>query len=130
MSTVLVDTNVYSQAMRGTPEAIVVLRTSDRLLMCPIVLGELRNGFGRGTREADNLESLHQFLRSPRVEPVSITPDTAEHYAAILNRLQAKGTPIPTNDIWIAACAIEHGAKLATYDRHFAQVDGLLQQQL
>jgi predicted nucleic acid-binding protein len=126
----LVDTNVYSQAMRGTPEAVAALRTSDRLLICPIVLGELRNGFGRGTREADNLESLRRFLRSPRVEPVSITPDTAEHYAATLTRLQANGTPIPTNDIWIAACALEHGAKLATYDRHFAQVEGLLLVQL
>ena len=60
------------------------------------------------------------------MEQVEITDETAEFYAAIVDGLRARGTPIPTNDIWIAACAMEHGARVATSDSHFGQVNGLL----
>ena len=125
MTRVLVDTNVYCDAMRGQAGAVTVLRQADELLLCPIILGELLAGFRKGEREAGNRAVLRDFLARPRVRVVPLTAATAEFYAHILAGLRASGTPIPTNDIWIAACAMEHGASLATSDRHFASVPGL-----
>jgi len=126
MNTILVDTSVYSRAMAGGVEEATVLRGADRILVCPIVLGELLDGFARGKHAARNREVLGQFLAAVRVQVVPITPDTSEFYARIVGALRQAGRPIPTNDIWIAACAMEHGAALATRDRHFALVPGLI----
>jgi predicted nucleic acid-binding protein len=126
MTRVLVDTNVYCDAMRGRAGSVAVLRQADEILLCPVVVGELLAGFGQGGREAGNRASLRQFLGSPRVRVVPLTAATAEFYAHVLAGLRARGTPIPTNDIWIAASAMEQGASLATSDRHFESVPGLL----
>ena len=90
-----------------------------------MALGELLCGFRGGRRERENRERLREFLSSPRVVVTPITPETSEFYANILTALRREGTPIPTNDIWIAACALEHGAHLATSDTHFEKVPGL-----
>ena len=82
--------------------------------------------FRKGDKDAGNRAVLRDFLTRPRVRVVPLTATTAEFYAHILAGLRARGTPIPTNDIWIAACAMEHGASPATSDRHFASVPGLL----
>jgi len=126
MKRILVDTSVYSQAMRGLPGAVGILRRADQLFVCPVVIGELLGGFRRGRREQSNRENLRKFLASTRVTVTTITPETAEFYAHILQALQAQGTPIPTNDIWIAACAMESGAQIATSDQHFEHVPGLI----
>lgn len=88
----------------------------------PVVLGELRAGFLKGTRLAANLAELAQFLASPRVVLVAVDEDTAERYAAILDSLRRAGAPIPTNDVWIAASAMQHGSVLLTTDPHFRAV--------
>lgn len=127
---ILIDTNIYSDAMRGAKPAVDILQRATEILLCPVVLGELFAGFRKGAREAVNREQLWRFLASPRVRAVAMGQDTSEFYATVLDGLRQKGTPIPTNDIWIAASTMEHGARLATGDRHFQNVDGLLVAQI
>ena len=91
-----------------------------------IVLGELLAGFAAGTQEPRNRRELAAFMDSPRVSVLPITPATATYYATVFAQLRRKGRPIPTNDLWLAATAMEHGAMLLTHDRHFDEVDGLL----
>jgi predicted nucleic acid-binding protein len=126
VSAVLVDTTVYSHAMRGTDAAREIVQAADRIVMCPVVVGELLAGFRRGSRERKNRRILGDFLASARVEMVAITSETAEFYSVVYEGLREQGTPIPTNDIWIAACAMEHGARVATSDSHFRRVKGLI----
>jgi tRNA(fMet)-specific endonuclease VapC len=126
MRAILIDTNVYCDAMRGDAEAVHTLRTFERILMSPIVIGELRSGFKGGKREKANVDQLALFLATPRVAPLTIDETTADYYALVLDELRKQGTPIPTNDLWIAASALQNGGRLATRDRHFLKVPGLL----
>lgn len=125
MRAILVDTNAYAALMRGDAEIVEVLAHADKLLLCSVVLGELLGGFAAGSRGAHNRAELSRFIDSPRVEVVPVTALTADSYALVYAGLRRKGQPIPTNDLWIAACALEHGAAVLTLDAHFAHVDGL-----
>ena len=126
MKKILIDTNIYSHAMRGDPDVTDQLAKMDEIGICVISIGELYSGFKAGSRELENHSELEFFLDSPRVVlyPVDIT--TADYYAEILSSLKKAGTPIPTNDIWIAAAAFQHGLKLFTKDVHFSFVKGLV----
>lgn len=126
MNSVVVDTNVYCDALRGDSDAMAVLQTFEQVLMSPIVVGELRAGFKGGKHEKVNREQLARFLAAPRVRMTGIDETTADYYALIVDELRKAGSPIPTNDVWIAASALQHGARLATRDRHFLKVPGLL----
>jgi tRNA(fMet)-specific endonuclease VapC len=106
-------------------ELLEEIEAAEELLFSVVVLGELRAGFARGTRQESNLRLLNQFLQMPGLSVVDCGMDTASHYASIWSRLREAGTPIPTNDVWIAAPAIEYGAVLATFDRHFLNVADL-----
>ena len=123
--TVALDTNAYSDFMRGVPERVRVVRTAERIFVPLIVLGELRAGFAAGSREQENLETLRKFLASPRVAVLSPDETTTEHYARIFVQLRKKGAGIPTNDLWIAALARQHDVDLCSSDAHFEHVDGL-----
>ena len=125
MTAVVIDTNVYCDAMRGEARASKLLRQAERILLPTVVFGELLAGFKGGNRERANKEQLIAFAATERVHTVPITTETAEFYALVIPQLRAKGTPIPTNDIWIAALTMEHGASLATADDHFSKIDGL-----
>lgn len=125
MKTLVIDTNVYCLAMRGDPAAEKVFRQTEAILLPVVVFGELLAGFKGGKRERANKEQLVAFASTERVQVAAITTETAEFYSLIVNQLREKGTPIPTNDIWIAAITMEHGAGLATLDRHFSRIDGL-----
>ena len=125
MRAILLDTNAYTAFMLGATEVVDVVAHADRLYLNSIVLGELLGGFAAGTREPKNRAELARFLDSPRVEVLPITVDTADSYALIYAGLRRKGQPIPTNDLWIAASALEHGAALLTRDAHFSHIDGL-----
>jgi tRNA(fMet)-specific endonuclease VapC len=126
MKKVLIDTNIYSMAMRGDAKVVDRLRKVDRIGICAISIGELLSGFKAGSREEENRQELELFLDSPRVVVHSINVETADLYASIINQLKKAGNPIPTNDIWIAACAFEHGYKLFSRDQHFDRIPGLL----
>ncbi|MGV7223923.1 MAG: type II toxin-antitoxin system VapC family toxin [Nitrospinales bacterium] len=127
MKKVLIDTNIYSLAMKGDTNVVNTLRKIDRIGFSTISIGELYSGFKGGSHEARNREELNFFLDSPRVFVHPIDEETADFYASILNSLKAAGTPIPTNDIWIAAVVFQHGYTLFTRDKHFILVSGLLQ---
>ena len=126
MNKYLIDTNIYSHAMRGVPSIVSLLRRASQIVLSSISIGELLSGFKDGTQESKNREELAQFLDTPRVSVCGVSEDTSEFYAEILSGLRRAGTPIPTNDIWIAALAMEHGLRLISMDRHFASVPGLL----
>ena len=109
MKKVLIDTNVFSLAMKGEGSVVTALRKIDLIGFSTISIGELFSGFKGGSRETRNREELNLFLDSPRVVVHPIDEGTADFYASVLNDLRAAGTPIPTNDIWIAAVAFQHG---------------------
>jgi tRNA(fMet)-specific endonuclease VapC len=126
MNKILIDTNIYSSALRGDSEVVEVLRKALHIGISVITIGELLSGFKSGNKEKENRRELGIFLDSPRVSLYSVDEYTAEYYCSILNQLKNSGTPIPTNDIWIAAAAFQHGLPLYTLDKHFFHVEGLL----
>ena len=126
MSRVSLDTSAYSAFKRGHQGVVAHLRRAREILLPSIVLGELLAGFEAGSRSRRNREELRLFVESPRVRLVSVGEATAERYALIYASLRAAGRPLPTNDLWIAASALEHGAALVTLDRDFAQVSQIL----
>jgi predicted nucleic acid-binding protein len=125
VSAVALDTNLYSAFMRGLPAAVDAVRAAREIQIPLIVLGELLAGFVAGTRAAKNREELARFTASPRVSVLDPDERTAHHYADIFTVLRSRGTPIPTNDLWIAALARQHGLSLLTFDSHFERVPGL-----
>lgn len=126
MKKVLIDTNIYSLAMKGDATVVNALRKIDQIGFSAVSAGELLSGFKGGRREDKNREELNVFLDSPRVVVHMIDVETADFYASILNNLKLAGSPIPTNDIWIASVAFQHGYKLFTKDKHFDLVPGLV----
>jgi predicted nucleic acid-binding protein len=123
---VFIDTNVYSAFKRGDPAAVARIQEAEQIAVCAPVLGELLAGFKCGSKEAANVAELEQFLDSPRVSFVPSDATTAEFYSEVCRNLKRKGKPIPTNDVWIAASAMQHGLGVCSRDRHFEDVDGLL----
>jgi predicted nucleic acid-binding protein len=95
------------------------------VLLSAVVVGELMYGFRRGAKHRRNVTELREFVADPHVEWLPVTLDTADRYARIASALRDRGTPIPSNDIWIAAHAMEHGADLISFDAHFELVAGL-----
>jgi len=126
MSRVLIDTNIYSEALRGNDYVIAKLQSCEIIAISPIVIGELLSGFKGGDKYRKNLDELYKFLDSPRVRIIPLTFTTADFYSEVFTRLQKAGTPIPTNDIWIAASALENGLKIFTIDKHYQSVRGLV----
>jgi tRNA(fMet)-specific endonuclease VapC len=116
------DTSAYCNFLRGDPQVIALIDSAVWLGVPAIVLGELRTGFMLGARREENERILAAFLRNPVVEVVVVEEETAEIYADIVVALRSAGTPLPTNDIWIAAVAARVGAPVLTYDAHFGQI--------
>jgi tRNA(fMet)-specific endonuclease VapC len=121
----LIDTNVYSHAQRGDDDVLRALQRMDEISVSSISIGELFAGFRRGRRDLENRQELARFLDAPRVSIFGIDVNTAGFYAEVLHALRQAGTPIPTNDIWIAAVSFQHGLPLYTLDQHFQLVPGL-----
>ena len=122
---VLLDANAYSRLMRGDDQTAAVVRDATEILMSAVVVGELLYGFRNGSRFDRNVADLRSFLDNPYVSFVPVGPISADRYSRIAAALRAKGNPIPTNDVWIAAHAMETGANLVSADRHFEAVDGI-----
>jgi len=125
MKQLLIDTNVYVAFKRNKPDVIELFQQAENIAVNTIVLGELLAGFKGGLRETANRNELDQFLDSPRVTFFSLDESSADFFALVFNNLKQAGKPIPTNDIWIAASAMQHGRTLATLDSHFSYIAGL-----
>lgn len=123
---IVIDTNAYSALMIGNKNVQKTIEQASVVLLTPIVIAELLIGFRLGTKESQNLQLLSNFLRQPTVEQPPITATTAQQFAQIFTHLKGIGKPIPINDVWIAACALEHGARLITLDQHFQLIPNLL----
>jgi tRNA(fMet)-specific endonuclease VapC len=123
---ILVDTSAYSAFFRGHGGVKALFQKVDEIVVNPIVLGELRAGFIAGTHRRKNERELDLFLGSSRVSVVPVDEETSACYAAIVHGLRVAGTPIPTNDMWIAASAMQHGLRVVATDRHFAKIPQIL----
>ncbi len=123
---ICIDTSAYSTFMLGDRAIKELLESADRVLVPSVVLGELYAGFYMGHRTKTNIEELNGFLERPGITTVLIDLSIAERYGLLVKALKEAGTPIPTNDVWIAAVALESGARLLTRDRHFKSISGLL----
>jgi tRNA(fMet)-specific endonuclease VapC len=116
---IAVDTNAYSDFMRGHPSRVDVMRTARQIHMPLFVLGELRAGFAAGKKESTNAANLQRFLGSSRVSILLPDDQTTHHFAQLYLQLRKKAVAIPTNDLWIAALAVQHSLILCTSDPHF-----------
>lgn len=125
MKRILLDTNAYVRLLSGNEDVLDVLSDSETVYMSAIVVGELIAGFRGGTRLRQNRAQLRQFLDRPTVSELPVTTETAEAFGQVKQNLQSAGTPIPMNDVWIAAQAIESGSVVITFDKHFAKVPGI-----
>lgn len=126
MKKLLLDTNAYARLLGGDKEVLDALGVATTVFMSVFVLGELYAGFQGGNKETENRAQLNDFLRGPTVRILTATRETSDIFGTLKNRLKKAGTPIPINDVWIAAHAAESGSHLLTCDTHFSKVAGLL----
>ena len=115
----VIDTNRYRDFCVGVPEVVERFRVADRIFLPFVTLAELRAGFLCGTRSRRNESVLVRLLNRPRVTVLYPDEDTTRHYAQLFLQLRRQGTPIPTNDIWIAALTEQHNLLLYSRDSHF-----------
>ena len=120
----VLDTNIYSDYAEGLPAVVDFLAIYGEDIYLPsIVLGELSYGFMKGSRQRFNERKLQEFIRKLQIEIIDVNHNVARKYGIIFLSLVKKGTKIPINDVWIAACCMETGGTLVTRDRHFRQVE-------
>ena len=122
---IALDTNRYTDLCRGDAELAMQLERAEVILMPFPVLGELRAGFAVGSRGRQNERVLQRFLAKPGVQPLFADEGTTRIYGTLYRQLRQQGTPVPTNDLWIAALVVEHGLVLATRDAHFKKLPQL-----
>lgn len=122
---IALDMNRYTDLCRGAAEVVEHVARAERVFMPFIVLAELRAGFKIGSRAKQNEKLLVRFLNSPRVRLLLPDEQTTHHYAALFAQLRQQATPIPTNDIWIAALVLQHDLALLARDQHFDQLPQL-----
>ena len=122
---ILLDTSAYVGFKRNAEEVVEIIVSAESILFSPIVLGELMFGFRNGNRFKKNMDDLNNFLQHEVVDIIQIGKITSDRYSRIASHLKSQGTPIPSNDIWIAAQAMEHGIELITSDRHFENITSL-----
>lgn len=122
MNRLCLDTSAYSHFQRGDAEVVELIDGAEWIGLPTVTLGELRTGFLLGTRPLENEAELQEFMANPIVEELPVDGAVSRHFAEIVVELRRAGTPLPTNDLWIAATAARHGALVLTYDRHFERI--------
>lgn len=122
---VVLDTSAYSHLRAGRSDVFDFVVDAAVVVMPVIVLGELEAGFEMGSRREENRQVLGEFLDEPFVSIFPVTTDTVRYYARIFSALRQAGTPIPINDVWIAATTMECNGHLLTYDTDYRSVSGL-----
>ncbi len=123
---VCLDTNAYSAFKKGEKAIAELLEVAEEVIVSTVVLGELYAGFGMGAQEHRNSRELRLFLDKPGIVVCPVSNEIAERYGVLVKVLKKQGTPLPTNDIWIAATALETGSRLVTLDAHFKSIPSML----
>jgi tRNA(fMet)-specific endonuclease VapC len=123
---VAVDTNRLSDLFLGDAALSGQLGGCDEVWIPLIVLAEIKAGFYGGTQQTRNEVALQRLLATATVRVLIPARETADYYARLFVQLKRAGTPIPDNDLWIAALALEHDLALITRDRHFERIPQLL----
>lgn len=123
---VALDTNGYVDLCKGAADTARILATSESVFMPFAVIAELRAGFAFGRKSAENERVLRRFLMKPGVAVLYADDQTTHHYAAVFRQLRIQGTPIPTNDMWIAALVLQHNLALHARDKHFNSLPQLI----
>jgi tRNA(fMet)-specific endonuclease VapC len=113
------DTNRYSDLVQGDASVAETVASADEIRLPFIVVAELRAGFSRGSKGTQNEAALRRFLLKPSVDILYPDEQTTHHYASVYRQLRHQGTPIPTNDMWIAALVLQHSLTLCARDAHF-----------
>ena len=126
MRKVLLDTNIYVAFKCNDMEIVDAFRHLDYIGIDVTVLAELYSGFKCEKKEKLNRIELKEFINNPRVHLLEHDYTTTEYYSIIHLNLREKGSPIPTNDICIAAVALQNGLVVFTKDNHFSYIDGLI----
>jgi tRNA(fMet)-specific endonuclease VapC len=119
----LLDTNIVIALFASDPGVQQQLMAETEIFIPAIVLGELYYGARKSGQRDANLTRIDEFAAQSAILPCD--QSTAHWYGQVKDGLRAKGRPIPENDIWIAALALQHRLTLATRDSHFNEVDGL-----
>jgi tRNA(fMet)-specific endonuclease VapC len=122
---IVLDTCAYTRLLAGGDEVLEAISLAETVYLSVFVLGELYAGFRGGSREHENKDMLQRFLAKPAVKILNATSETAEVFGYMKSNLKKAGTPLPINDVWIAAHAIETGSVVVTYDVRFKVVPGL-----
>jgi len=126
MNRLLLDTSAYSAYLGGYVPAREPVLEASEIWLNAIVLGELLAAFKKGSRTLENERRLRGFLEESRVRFAAVDAETAERYAFIHDHLRRCGKPVPTNDLWIAATAFQHGLRLLTLDDHFGRIPQII----
>lgn len=113
------DTNRYTDLCRGIADVVTTVEAADEVRLPFVVLGELRAGFAVGSQGPRNEAILRRFLLKPGVDVLYADEQTTHHYANVYRQLRKQGTPMPTNDMWIAALVLQHSLVLYDRDAHF-----------
>jgi tRNA(fMet)-specific endonuclease VapC len=116
---ILIDSNRFIDFCAGEPEVVDAFEQAALVVVPFIVLAEIRVGAQSIKRGDAQVRVLGELLQQPGVRVAHSSDATTHHYAALYSRLRKAGTPIPTNDLWIAALAIEHSLVLYSRDAHF-----------
>lgn len=120
----VLDTNIYIDFGRGRQEVVdIIAGQSTEVLLPVIVLGELFYGFQKGSKSRENEEMFRRFVTSVGASIIDVDEEVARKYSLIYSALSVKGTPLPINDVWIAACCMSVGSTLLTRDRHFEHIE-------
>lgn len=119
------DTNAYVEVAKGNAAALQKLRRAAKVHLTFISVAELRAGFACGTKTQQNEKNLQRFLSAARVNVLYADSETSLFYARIYATLRQNGTPVPTNDLWIAALALQHGLPVYSFDHHFSKIEAI-----
>ncbi len=121
----VLDTSAYSH-MRAGHEVVIELVAMAQTVLVPVtVLGELEGAFQFGRKAKENRIALVSFLDEPFVSILPSTTEVARRYGQVYAILRKAGTPIPVNDMWIAAATIDCGGRLLSFDQHYERIESL-----
>lgn len=123
---IAIDTNRYVDLCKGLAATVEILETATEIILPFIVLAELRAGFLLGRRQVENERALNRLLLKDGVEVIYPDDQTTHHYASVYRQLRKQGTPIPTNDMWLAALVLQHNVALHARDKHFDHLPQLV----